>query len=157
MTEEFHPLADGEVVELDDGARATLWAELTHLVGAEPVASYRTGPHVGSPAITRHDHGTGAAWYLGTRLEPDDLAALLGRIITEAGIEPVVPGLPAGVEAVRRSGPQGSYVFLVNHGDRTAMVDVPGTDLLTGVRARLIRIDGGATAILAEDGRQVLS
>jgi beta-galactosidase len=47
-------------------------------------------------------------------------------VCAESGVEPVLPGLPEGVEAVRR----GDFVFVINHTD--AAVSVPGEDLLGG-------------------------
>jgi beta-galactosidase len=82
---------------------------------------------LGRPAVTRHASGDGVAWYLATRLDP---AAMLSRACAEAGVEPVLPGLPEGVEAVRRRGADGDYLFVLNHTD--APVDVAGTDLLGG-------------------------
>ena len=133
VTEEFHPLQEGEVVHLDNGATATLWTEHTHKVGSKIVASYVDGPVAGSPAITRHEHGDGVAWYLGTRIDAEGLAALVREIVAECGIEPVVADLPAGVEAVRRrheGADAASFVFVVNHTDHHIHIDLPGTDLL---------------------------
>ena len=66
--EEFTPLRDGEQVRLDDGSVGDVWSEHLHLAGAEAVASYVDGPVPGVPAVTRHAHGEGTAWYLATRL-----------------------------------------------------------------------------------------
>ncbi|MEO1060982.1 MAG: beta-galactosidase [Actinomycetota bacterium] len=151
VTEELHPLADGDIVELTDGTRATTWVEHTHLRGAEAVVTYRTGPYVGSPAVTRHTVGDGVAWYLGTRLEPDGLAGLLDIVVGEAGVRPVLPGLPDGVEAVRRRGPSGTFVFVVNHGDAAVEIAVTGRDLLGGRTGPALLIEAGGVAVVAED------
>jgi beta-galactosidase len=39
---------------------------------------------------------------------------------------------PAGLDAVRRHGPDGSYLFAINHGSEPVPVPVEGTDLVTG-------------------------
>jgi beta-galactosidase len=117
--EEFQPLAEGETVELSDGSVASVWTEDLRLEGAEAVVSHADG----RPAVTRHAYGEGVAWYCATRLDP---GALLARVCAESGVEPVLPGLPEGVEAVRR----GDFVFVINHTD--AAVSVPGEDLLGG-------------------------
>jgi beta-galactosidase len=44
-------------------------------------------------------------------------------VLAEAGVEPELPGLPEGVEAVRRGG----RLFLLNHGEQP--VEVRGTRL----------------------------
>jgi len=49
-------------------------------------------------------------------------------------VEPVM-GLatwPAGMDAVRRKGAGGSYLFAINHGSEPVPVPVEGTDLVTG-------------------------
>ena len=121
--EELQPLAAGETVELDDGSVASVWSEDLRLDGAETVISHLDG----RPAVTRHPYGDGVAWYVATRLDP---APLLERVCAEAGVEPVLPGLTAGVEAVRRRGADGDFVFVINHTAGT--VAVPGEDLLGG-------------------------
>ncbi len=72
----------------------------------------------------------GRAWYLSTLPEPEALRSLLARIAAAAGVRPVLDGLPAGVEAVRR----GELLFLLNHGREPVTVRVPGThrELLGG-------------------------
>ena len=104
--EEFHPLPGGETVPLDDGRTGDLWRETLHATGADVLARYPDG----GPAITRHAVGAGAAWYVSTRLT-DGYGALLAEVAAEAGVQPVTPHLPAGVEAVRR----GDRLWLLNH------------------------------------------
>ncbi|MFF1919727.1 beta-galactosidase [Streptomyces sp. NPDC058221] len=130
---EWWPLDAGTAVECD-GFRGGLWSEeLEAEPGTEVVAAYRDGELAGLPAVLRR----GRAWYLSTLPEPDALRALLGEVVREAGAEPVLEGLPAGVEAVRR----GELLFLLNHGRAAVGVPVPGDreDLLTGnaVRGRV--------------------
>ncbi|NEB04710.1 beta-galactosidase [Streptomyces sp. SID13726] len=135
-TDELFPLLPGESLALSDGGTASLWSERVRLEGAEAVTSYTSGPLAGTPAVTRHIYGEGTAWYVATHPDPSTLAGLLDRIRTEAGVEPVRK-TPEGVEAVLRRGAEADYLFLVNHGDRAAEVEVaPGaTNLLTGVAA----------------------
>ncbi|WP_372505875.1 Beta-galactosidase C-terminal domain [Streptomyces malaysiensis] len=66
----------------------------------------------------------------------------------EAGPAPALPGLPEGVEAVRR----GPYPFLLNHGRTPAAVPLPSprTDLLTGRTHHTgVRLDRFAVMVLA--------
>jgi beta-galactosidase len=130
-TEEFFPLAPGQEVQLDDGGTGTVWTELTHLHGANAVASYLDGPVAGAPAVTRRSVGAGAAWYVGTALDDAALRRLLTRVCDEAGVEPVAV-VPDGVEVVRRVGPDRSFLFVLNHTDDPAVVPVAGRDLVSG-------------------------
>ena len=116
---EWHPQAPGTPITLDDGATAGRWIERVETAGAETTSRYADGPLAGSPAITRNRFGTGSAWYVSTALTDDSLEALLRRVAESAGVAPVRPGLPPGVEAVRR----GDLLFLFNHGTVPATVD----------------------------------
>ncbi|MFG2404583.1 beta-galactosidase [Streptomyces brevispora] len=123
---EWWPLDAGSAVQCD-GFRGGLWSEeLEVAAGTEVVAAYRDGELAGLPAVLRR----GRAWYLSTLPEPEALRALLGGVVREAGVEPVLAGLPDGVEAVRR----GELLFLLNHGRTAVTVAVPGDreDVLTG-------------------------
>ncbi|MFJ3717831.1 beta-galactosidase [Streptomyces sp. NPDC090057] len=122
---EWWPLAPGETVECED-FRGTLWSEeIEPEPGAARTVPYRGGELDGLPAVLRR----GRARYVSTLPEPEALRALLAGAAGEAGVRPVLDGLPAGVEAVRR----GELLFLLNHGREPVAVQVPGThhELLT--------------------------
>ncbi|MCH7230981.1 Beta-galactosidase C-terminal domain [Glycomyces sp. L485] len=74
-------------------------------------------------AIFRREFGKGEVWYLSTRLTDLDRLDITGEL----------PGLPVGVETVRRVHEDGrSYLFAINHTDKAATIPTEGTDLLTG-------------------------
>jgi beta-galactosidase len=135
-TEEHMPLRDGETVTLDDGSKGQAWSEMTHPQApqtssgssggaAEVVASFKDYP--GTGAIFRRKVGAGEVWYLATR--PVDLDEFLDRL----ELTPELPGLPAGVEVVRRKHEDGrSYLFAINHTEDPVPLNAEGTDLLTG-------------------------
>ncbi|UQS26663.1 beta-galactosidase [Amycolatopsis thermalba] len=131
--EEFWPLAPGISVPLSPEWTGSVWSEAVSLAGADAVATFGDGDLAGFPAVTRHAYGRGVAWYLGTRLDPAGMRALVDRAAAEAGVAPVLPGLPAGVQAVRREGPGRKFLFLLNHNTEAVAVDagVPAPDLLT--------------------------
>ncbi|MFF1911576.1 beta-galactosidase [Streptomyces sp. NPDC058239] len=132
---EWWPLDTDTTVECD-GFRAGLWSEeLEPERGTQVVSAYRDGELAGLPAVLRK----GRAWYVSTLPEPEALRTLLGRVAEEAGARPVLAGLPADVEAVRR----GELLFLLHHGRSTVTVSVPGeqVDLLTG------RVVAGSVAL----------
>lgn len=136
--EEFLPLRADERVALDTGGTGTAWADDIVLRGAEAVARYASGPAAGGPAITRNAHGSGAAWYVSTRLDEDSLDALLADVLAEAGI--ATERAPEGLERVTRHGAGASYEFLVNHADAERTVAASGVELLTGAT-----VDGSLT------------
>jgi beta-galactosidase len=154
-TDELFPLLPGETVGLSGGGTASLWSERVALAGAEAVLSYTDGPLTGVPAVTRHAHGAGTAWYVATLPDPSTLAELLDRVRGEAGVEPVVRGvLPEGIEAVRRRGTDADYVFLIDHTGQGAVVPVAadGVDLLTGkpVTEGSVHVPPGDVVVIRE-------
>ncbi|MFE9441044.1 beta-galactosidase [Streptomyces sp. NPDC006602] len=146
-TDELFPLLPGESVGLSGGGEGVLWSERVRLEGAEAVTSYTSGPLTGVPAVTRRTYGTGTTWYVATLPDASTLAALLDRIRAEAGVAPVRV-TPEGVEAVLRRGSEADYLFLINHGDQGAEVEVAAqaTELLAGKR-----LDGGRVTVAPGD------
>ncbi|AYC43430.1 beta-galactosidase [Streptomyces griseorubiginosus] len=156
--EEFSPLLPGQQVRVTgpDGPELTgdVWSEFVVPRGAETVWTYADGLAAGHPAVTRHRHGRGTAWYVSTRLTARGLDALLGRAAEDAGL-PSRADLPHDVEVVRREGASGSFVFVVNHTATEAKVplDGAGTELLTGERtAGRLAVPAGAVRVVHLDG-----
>ncbi len=151
---EFLPLHAGLVVRVDGlgdgGLEADTWSEDLELAGATAVATYADGPARGLPAVTRRDVGSGAAWYVATRLAPDGTDRLVERLVAESGVERL-PGAGPDVEVTRRVGDDASWLFVINHGEADAAVPVRGHDLV-GDRA----VDGdlvvpaGGVAVVRE-------
>ena len=128
---EFRPLAEGDdigVEVLGRPSRAAVWSEEIEPEGATVVGTFTSGPLAGRPAATRHSHGEGTAWYLGTRLDRDAMRAFVDRVVAESQVSPVLADLPADVQATRR----GDFVFLLNHNEFEVQVDTAGEDLLGG-------------------------
>ncbi|MFJ4327909.1 beta-galactosidase [Streptomyces tricolor] len=156
--EEFSPLLKDERVRLTgpDGSELTgdVWTEFVVPRGAETVWTYADGLTAGRPAVTRHRHGRGTAWYVSTRLDAQGLDALIGWAADDAGLAPRA-GLPRDVEVVRRRGESGTYLFVINHtaGDTKVPLDTPGTELLTGERAAgRLAVPAGAVRVVRLDG-----
>jgi beta-galactosidase len=156
--EEFSPLLPDQLVRITgpDGSELTgdVWTEFVVPRGAETVGTYADGLAAGHPAVTRHRHGAGTAWYVSTRLAAQGLDALLGWAAEDAQL-PSRADLPHDVEVVRRTGEAGSYVFVVNHTASEAKVplDAAGTELLTGERAAgRLAVPAGAVRVVRLDG-----
>ncbi|HSR24348.1 MAG TPA: beta-galactosidase [Candidatus Eisenbacteria bacterium] len=157
--EDFAPLAAGEELGLRFGegaggpdGLARTWSELITPHGAEVVGSFAGGALDGRPAVLRHGFGAGAAWYVGTVPDAATLERILRRAWTEAGVAPVAPSLPEGVEAVRRVAPAGELLFLLNHRPDEVEAPVPagGLELLSGRRVPdgRLRLAGRGVAIV---------
>jgi beta-galactosidase len=149
------PLLPGEVLELDNGWRGTVWSE-EGTVGddVEVVARVSAGPVPGEPAVTRRPlPGGGVAWYVATQLDDAAWDALLRRVLAEAGVQPVA-AVPAGVEAVRRVSGDGarSYLFLLDHTGREQRVPARGTELLSGTTVDgTVVVPARGAAVVRED------
>jgi beta-galactosidase len=119
---EFWPLAEGETRQVTlDGRRYScdLWSDWIELEGAEAVGVYDDGWLSGRPAVTRN----GSAWYVGTRLDAAAMDALVGQLAQESDVvAPLVA--PPGVEVVQREGKGRSFLFLLNHAEQEASVEV---------------------------------
>lgn len=145
--EEFVPMRAGVSVELSDGSTVERWAEDLQTVDAEAVLSYVGGPLDGKPAVTVRQAGEGKAWYVSAELSAATTAALIDRVLSEAGIESVAPAT-GEVELVRR----GDHVIAINHSPAVATVSVSGVDLLTGANVGPeLALAAGETAVVRVD------
>jgi beta-galactosidase len=134
------------------GALGTVWSERLAPGGADVLARYAGGPLDGCPAVTRHAFGAGSAWYVSTRLAGPAQDRLVAGVLAAAGAGPAVPGLPPGAEAVRRRAPGRSWLFVLNHGERTACVPASGVELLTGRRVDgELAVEPQGAAVLREE------
>ena len=160
--EEFCPLPAGATVALsgEEGwegggglAVGTVWSERLSAEGAQIVARYADRPLAGLPAVTRHAFGLGHAWYVSTRLGQAAQDRLISRVLAGAGVQPVVPGAPAGLEIVRRHGDGGlSWLFILNHTTSPAQVPASGTELLSGRQVTgLLDVAPGELAVVREN------
>ncbi|HEY9323864.1 MAG TPA: beta-galactosidase trimerization domain-containing protein, partial [Agromyces sp.] len=117
-------------------AEGRLVAESIHAVGADVVSHFETGAAAGRPALTRHRHGAGEAWYIATLPDTAGADAVVAALVESSGVRPVVAGLPADVEVARR----GELVTLINHGDDDVDIAIEGTDAETGAPVERVRL-----------------
>lgn len=107
----------------------------------------------GQAAITRRAVGKGQVLYVGTYLTPDLVTALAERVLADAGVEPLVPDLPDGVEVTLRAARDRSLLFIQNIRDEPVSVrGIPaGESLLDGVLDNdgTLRLPGYGCAIIA--------
>ncbi|MQS07175.1 beta-galactosidase, partial [Streptomyces alkaliphilus] len=152
--DEYLPLRAGETVRLDDGSPADLWAERVEPRGCGTVLRFADtiegGPARGGPAVTRHVHGKGTAWYVATRASPGTLRRLIRGLSAEAGLRRVA-AVPEGVEAVRRIGGNRSYLFLLNHTDTEITIPVEGTVIHGSASGSHAVLPAGGTAVVREE------
>lgn len=151
VVEEFSPVPVELELTLHSGGSARLWTEYLRAQGAEVMDSFADGPVAGSPAVTRHQHGQGDAWYAATALEPTSFATLMSRIAMDSGAR-IMPGAGIEVEVVRRTGAGHSYLFVINHSEATVSVPVTGIEMVHGCEVTgMLEVPAGAARILREE------
>lgn len=113
-------------------------------VSCTAVATPAASPSPAYRSAARARHGSPEA---PTRLDDAGHAALVGRLLKEAGVEPELPDLPTGVAAVTRHAADGRRRHvLINHTDDAVPLPDPAHDLLTGREAH--ELPPGACAVL---------
>jgi len=128
--EEFAPLLEGKSTLLSNGYEAEIWSERASSAGAEVIATYKDPALDNSVAISKNDHGDGAAWYLGTTLNRKDMADFVTKLIKQLGLESTLVA-PPGVEAVRRTKDGQSWLFVINHTNSDTKFQASGHELIT--------------------------
>jgi beta-galactosidase len=120
---------DGQTYE----GQAQTWAEwLQPAEGTEVLGTYGAfnGWLDGQAAVTVHAYGKGRVYYVAAWLDEALQSALCEWIMAQAGVEPVLPGMPAGVQAMRRGD-----VYIVVNGTRDEQqiaLPWPAHDYLAG-------------------------
>lgn len=136
-SEEIDSLYPGDknYVKFDDESIGEVrdFAELLRVKDAEILGTFTEDYIKGLPAVTRKQRGTGAAWYVGARLDDASLKGLLEKICREAGLS--ADPLPSNVERHVREDDRFRYTFYLNYGSAPAAVKASGTNLLTGAQA----------------------
>ena len=88
---------------LGNGAAGTVWSEEIHPTTASVVSTlHQDGPPPPARPSPATSFGTGTAWYVSTKLDGGDLAAVVMDAVTGAGM-PAAPTHPAGLEVTSRS------------------------------------------------------
>ncbi|WP_328438013.1 beta-galactosidase [Streptomyces sp. NBC_00444] len=140
-----------ELGELRTEARLVF--ELVLPRGAEPVAVYGADFYAGTPAVTRHRHGEGEAWYVATALDQPGVDWVVRRVLARHDLLGPYADHPS-VETATRIAPDGTgLLFLLNHAPEPAhlIAHTTATDLLTGKRVeegQSLTLEPLGTAIL---------
>lgn len=110
----------------------------------------------GTPVITSRMVGKGRVLYVGTYLTPDLTHHLAARTFADAGVAPLVPDLPHGVEVTLRENGERRLLFVQNILDTRAEVRgvPPGRNLLDGDRtvSGALGLEGYGCAIIELHG-----
>ncbi|MDR1536922.1 MAG: beta-galactosidase [Clostridiales bacterium] len=114
---------------------ASDFCDIVHLQGAKALGWYEEDFYKGFPAVTMNEYGKGQALYIAARMEKAFLSDLFDELIRSLGIATPFSGkLPYGCTAQTRTDGEVEYVFIMNFGTKTALIDVEGggASMLTG-------------------------
>ena len=135
----------GEMVRECTGTLLAEEIEVT-VTDATVEASFTSGRRSGHPALTARRAGRGVARYLATVPDETGALALVDHVLADAGVDPVVGGVPERVEVARR----GELVTLVHHGGEPVEVPIAGVDAVTGERVESVRLGAYDWALVLE-------
>lgn len=114
---------------------ATLLCGLLHLEGARQIdeSGYVRDFYEGMPVITKNDFGKGRAYYVATASNAEFYETFLEDLCAEQGIVPVLKA-PRGVEVTSRENEGGRLLYILNHNDGDAQINLPEAmrDLISG-------------------------
>ncbi|CAM4314872.1 beta-galactosidase [Paenibacillus phoenicis] len=100
-----------------------LLCDLIHAEGAEVLAEYGSDFYQGMPVVTVNQFGKGRAYYVASSPDAAFLQGFLKNLCDEKGIQPLLDA-PAGVEVARRVKDGKAFLFLLNHNEGAAEVEI---------------------------------
>lgn len=100
-----------------------LLCDLIHTEGAEVLAEYGSDFYQGMPVVTANSYGKGRAYYVASSPEAAFLQGFLKNLCEDKGIRPLLDA-PAGVEVARRVKDGKSFLFLLNHNEGAAELEI---------------------------------
>ena len=108
---------------------ANIWAEQLSIKSPDTKALLTYGESNGwldnQPAVITRKVGKGSITYIGAWLDPSLLSKLTASLLGEAGVQPLIPNVPDGIEVCMRSNTEKSVLILINHNTTEAHVDLP--------------------------------
>lgn len=100
-----------------------LLCDLIHAEGAEVLAEYGSDFYQGMPVVTVNSFGKGRAYYVASSPDAAFLQGFLKNLCEEKGIQPLLDA-PEGVEVARRVKDGKAFLFLLNHNEGAAEVEI---------------------------------
>jgi beta-galactosidase len=160
--QEFYALGAPVTTSMTEGGgqgKGDVWAELLEPLpggeAAQAVAKYdasagSAGWLDGQPSILTRQVGKGRITYVGFWPDAATLSALTRGWLKHAGVSPLIPNVPEGVEVCEREGQGRRVVVILNHTTEPQHVALPAgmTDLLNGGGASAVDLEKYGVAVL---------
>ncbi len=133
---------------------STVWAEQLGSLkpGTEVLLSYgkSNGWLDGQPAAVTRKVGNGQITYIGAAMDAVTMKNAVGWMLANAGLRPVLAGVPAGVDVAVRSGDGKRILVLTNYNAEPQTVSLPGSmeDVLAGGQVTTVTLPQYGVAVL---------
>jgi beta-galactosidase len=161
--EEFDPLKPGmrngivmsePLAPLQGQYASRLWCDVVVAEAAQTLAVFASDYYRGRPCLTVNRRGSGRAYYVATRPEARFLKDFFQGLLPQLGVQPPLVA-PPGIEVTRRGGPQGELLFVLNHNDAHARLELPEGSFVDLVRRARVAgsflLEPFDVAVLQED------
>lgn len=116
---------------IEGSGTANIWAETLKATSPDTKVLMRYGKSNGwldgQPAMLERQVGKGTITYLGAWVGPNLMSRLTAHWLQMAGIHPIVPNTPKGVEVCERTGHGKTVLILINHNTTPEQVTLPWT------------------------------
>src|SRR6185312_7999386 len=115
-----------------------LWAEQLSVTSPDTKVLMTYGKSNGwldnQPAAVTRKVGNGSITYIGASLDPAALKRAAAWMLSDAGLAPVLPNIPEGVDVAIRSGDIKRVLILTNYNEQPATITLPSEmhDVLAG-------------------------
>ncbi len=155
--EQFYALdeAVGVAGKLGSG-EARIWGEMLRPLAADVEVlmrfSHPGGWLDGEPAMVTRKLGKGVISYVGAWLDDGLMHAWASLALEQAGVAPLVAGVPEDVEVAERRGAGRRVLILINHADSPRQVELPQgmQDVFAGGERRRIDLPAHGVAVLQQ-------
>jgi beta-galactosidase len=135
-------------------AEDKIWAEQLEVTAPDAKVLMRYGKSNGwldnQPAAVTRRVGKGSITYIGAELDAAAMKTAARWMTGEAGLQPVFPEAPAGVDVAVRTGDGKRVVILTNYNPEEQSVALPGTmqDVIQGGTTTTVRLPQYGVAVL---------
>jgi beta-galactosidase len=132
----------------------TIWAEQIGIKSPETQVLMRYGKSNGwldgQPAAVTRKVGKGSITYIGAALDATTMKAAAQWMITEAGVQAIMPDLPSDIDLSVRSGDGRRVFILTNYGTQPHTITLPHsmTDVLAGGTVSTVTLEQYGVAVL---------
>ena len=133
-----------------------IWAEQIGVTSPETQVLMRYGKSNGwldgQPAAVTRKVGRGSITYIGAALDDATMTAAAKWMMSESGIDVVMPDLPEGVEMSVRSGSGKRVLILENYATEPRTITLPAAmkEILSGTTVTMLRLPQYGVAVLQQ-------